>query len=454
MLLILTLMSSCNRRIGSGVVLWSNNESSIESGTIVQIYEESKIRQTYTIAPIGSKERIEIEQWRLHFYDRMQDAEDYRESYSPYFKSYAYSERQGLPIREEETTDSDRVYKLRDGQVIKVIGRANESVEVGNLGMGYWYHVLTEDGVSGYVFDAVLTVYSMNDTGRVIENARVTSDPLFDNFVDNVWRPSYFNDMITKNIIDLSLFKDIYGLKIDREKKEITLRLHDKNVTETYTEITQFGSKRYDFAGTSFRVTLVSEYVASVLYKYDGKDVNEAFNKLDENVGEIISNELARRDSLLADLIERGNVFESANYGSVNIIDGTGRFIWNGIERLIDRNIISSTSEPQGKIEFNHFPDTLIKNTYSGVITFNFFKGSQVNFLYSYTESGVSFIYVPDRYITNLIVTTDQFFDPILIYFEFAPSTPSTSSGTENTGTGNTGTEGSGTSDTESGGDA
>jgi len=424
-LLILTLLTSCNRRIGSGVVLWSNDDSPIESGTIVQIFEESKIRQTYSIAPVGSKEKIEMEQWRIQFYDKMQDAEDYAEAYSPYFKSFAYSDRQGLPIREAETTDSDRVYKLKEGQVIKVIGRADDEVQVGNLRPGYWYHVLTDDGVDGYVFDAVLTVFSMNDKGRVIENARETLDPLLDNFLDSVWRPSYFNDMITKDIIDLSSFKDIYALKIDKDKKEITLRLHDKNVTETYTEITQFGSKRYDFAETSFRVTLVSEYVASVLYQFEGKDVNEAFVRLDENVGEIVSEELARRDALLVELIERGKIFESANYGSINIIDGTGRFIWNDIERLIDRNIISSSSEPQGKIEFNHFPDTLIKNIYSGVITFNFFKGSQANFLYSYTETGVSFIFVPDRYIKNLIVTTDQFFDPIQIYFEFDPSSGS-----------------------------
>ena len=417
-LLILTILTSCNRKIGSGVVLWSADDSAIESGTVVHIYEESKIRQSYTFAPAGSKERIEMDQWRIQFYDKFKNAEKFSERYSPYMKSFAYSNRQGLPVREEETAESDRVYKLREGQEIKVIGRADEEVEIGRY-KGFWYNVLTEDGISGYVYDAFLTVFSMNDTGRVIENARDTSDPLLDIFLDNVWRPSYFNDMITKDIIDLSSFKDIYGLRIDRDKKEIIIRLNDKNVTETYTEITRFGSKRYDFEGTSVRVSLVSENVASILYKYDGKDINEAFVRLDENVNEIVSGELARRDALLTELLDRGEVFESAAYGSVSIIDGTGRFIWNNIERLIERKIISSNSEPQGKIEFNHFPDTLIKNIYSGVITFNFRNGSQANFLYSYTGTGVSFIFVPDRYIKNQIITTDQFFDPIQIYFEF-----------------------------------
>lgn len=428
-ILILTLLISCNRRIGSGVVLWSNDESLIESGTIVQIYEESKIRQTYSIAPIDSKERVEMEQWRVQFFDTMQDTKKYAENYSPYFKSFAYSERQGLPIREAETSDSTRVYKLKEGQEIKVIGRADESVKVGNLGMGYWYHVLTEDGISGYVFDAVLTVYSMNESERVIINAKEKLDPLLDNFLDNVWRPSYFNDMITKNIIDLSSFKDIYGLKIDREKKEITLRLQNKNITETYSNITRFGTKRYDFAGTSFRVTVVSESVASVLYKDNGKDINEVFVNLDVNIGDIISKELTRRNNLLKELIEHSSVFTSAAYGSISLIDESERFIWNGIERLVSRNIISPSSEPQGTIEFNHFPNTLIKNIYRGVITFNFRNGSEANFLYSYTDSGVSLLFVPDRYIKNLIITTDQFFDPIQIFFEFDSSPPSTGSG-------------------------
>ncbi|MBI9098952.1 MAG: SH3 domain-containing protein [Spirochaetaceae bacterium] len=428
-LLILITFTSCNRKIGSGVVLWAPEESAIESGSLVNIFEESKIRHTFTVARPGSKEKMEMDTWRILFFEKEPRAREYSKGYSPYVNSFAYSVKQGLPIREAETSESDRVYKLREGQEIKVIGRAEEPVEIGRF-TGYWYHVLTGDGVSGYVFDYYLTVFSLNDTGRVIENAKDTRDPLLDIFLNSTWRPSYYNDMITKNIIDLSSFKDSYALRIDREKKEITLRLHDKNITEYYTDITEFGSKRYDFEGTSFRVTLVSEKVASILYKHDGKDINEAFVRLDENVNEIVSAELARRNGLLQEFIDRGSVFKSENYGSVNIIDGTGRFIWNDIERLIDRKIISPQSEPLGKIEFNHFPDTLIKNIYSGVITFNFRNGSQTNFLYSYTRTGVSFIFVPQRYIKNLIVTTDQFFDPIQIYFEFDPSTPSTGSGT------------------------
>ncbi|MDA3811253.1 MAG: SH3 domain-containing protein [Spirochaetaceae bacterium] len=424
-LFVISFLTSCERKIGSGVLLWSSDENLVKSGVVVNIYEESRIKHTYTFAEPGSKEKYEMDTWRINFFNKIKEAEEFSERYAPYVTSFAYTERQGLPIRAAETTSSERVYKLRAGQVVKVFGRSDDAVEVGNLGMGYWYHVLTEDGVSGYVFDAVLTVYSLNDTGKVIENAKDTSDPLLDNFLDSTWRPSYYSDMITKEIIDLATFKDSFFLRIDKEKKEISVRMYDKNVTENYTDIIQFGSKRYDFEGTSFRVTLVSDRVASVLYKFEGKDVNESFVRLDENVNEIVSAELEKRKKMLTEFIDRGSVFKSANYGSVNIIDGTGRFIWNDIQRLIDENIISPGSEPMGNISFNHFPDSLIKNIYSGVITFSFRNGSEINFLYSFTETGVSFVYVHNRYIKNKIVTTDQFFDPIQIYFKFDPSTGS-----------------------------
>ncbi|MBB6481627.1 SH3 domain-containing protein [Spirochaeta isovalerica] len=419
-LLILMTLTSCNRKIGSGVVLWTPDETVLENGTVVNIYEESKIRHTYFVARPGEKETTEIDTWRIEFFEGLKEAEEYAEAYKPYINTYTYTERSGgLVVRDEPVVkQNNRVYKLRQGQEIKVIGRSEEPVPVGNLN-DYWYHILTGDGVAGYAYGATLVVYSMNDTGMVIENANDTTDTLLETFLNGVWRPTYYNDMITKNVIDLTRFKESFALKVDPEKKEITLRLQDRNITEKYTDITKFGAKRYDFEGTSFRVTLVSDSVASVFYKHDGKDVNEAFVRLSENVNEIVSAELERRKALLTELMEKGERFTSANYGSVNIIDDTGRFIWNNIEELINRNIISSQSEPQGRIEFSRFPDTLIKNTYKGVITFSFRNGSEANFLYSYTEKGVSFIYVPDRYIKNRIVTTDQFFDPVLIYFEF-----------------------------------
>ncbi len=414
-------LSSCNRKIGTGLILWTANENQIKNGSVVNIYEESKIRRTYLVVEAGSKEKVEIDTWRIKFFEKEKEAVEASKLYSPYFNSFAFSNKQGLPIRAEESTDSERVYKLREGQEIKVIGRSTDKVEIGRF-TGYWYNVLTDDGddgVMGYVFDYYLTVYSMNDQEKVIENARDNSDPRLDRFLANVWRPSYFNDMITKNNIDLSSFRDSYSFYIDPEKKEIHLRSNNKNIIEKYTEITRFGAKQYDFKGTSFRVTVVSEDFASVKYTYNSKDISEAYVIIEDNISEIVSGELARRDKLLKEFIEKGSIFNSNSYGSISL-DSSGVFTWNNIEELISQKIISSSSEPQGRVEFTKFLDSMIKNLYSGVITFNFRNGSSASFLYSYTDTGVNFIFVPERFIKNKIITTDQFFDPVWINFEFS----------------------------------
>jgi len=421
MLLILLSLTSCNRKIGVGVLLWTPDEEIMKNGSVVNIFEESRIRHTYTVALPGEKETTEVDKWRIQFFETLKEAQEHAEVYEPYINTYTYTERSGgLIVREEPVVkQGNRVYKLRQGQEIKVIGRGAEKEKVSNLPLDYWYQVLTGDGISGYAYGTTLVVYSLNDTGMVIENADDTTDPLLETFLSNVWRPSYYSDMIIKNMIDLTRFRESFGLRIDTDKKEITLRLQDKNITEQYTDITKFGAKRYDFAGTSFRVSLVSDSVASIFYKFEDKVINESFVRLSENVNEIISGEMERRQELLTELMEKGSKFTSTHYGSVNLIDDTGRFIWNDIERLISRKIISPQSEPQGRIEFSLFPNSLIKNIYRGVITFSFRNGSEANFLYSYTEKGVSFIYVPERDIKNRVVTTDQFFDPIQIYFEF-----------------------------------
>ena len=204
--------------------------------------------------------------------------------------------------------------------------------------------------------------------------------------------------MITKNIIDLSSFKESYALTIDTDKKEINLRTRSRQITGNYTEIIRFGAKQYDFEGTSFRVRLVSDRFASVQYTYEGKDISEAFVIIDENVNEIVSAEEARRDRQLKEFIGKGAVFSSSGYGSI-ILDSSGRFIWNNIQPLISQKRISPQSEPGGYVYFRNFPNSLIKNIYSGVITFSFRNGSTISFLYSFTESGVSFVFVPDKYI-------------------------------------------------------
>ena len=66
---------SCGpREIGYGLMLWSPNESMIQTGSIVPVYGESSITETYTIGAAQSKEHLEIPQWRLDFHRKRNEA--------------------------------------------------------------------------------------------------------------------------------------------------------------------------------------------------------------------------------------------------------------------------------------------------------------------------------------------------------------------------------------------
>ncbi len=421
-LCIIILFSSCQKRIGYGVILWSSDEEIIKSGSMVNIHAESQIRETYFVTEINSKEMVELDIFRVEFFKNKQNAQNYFEKYSPYSSTFTYSNREGsLPLRSDETTRSEIVYKLRQEQEIKVLGKAEEKVDLSKTLSGYWYQVLTEDGVKGFVFDYYLTVYSLMDSERIIENEKDDSDPILDNFLSTIWRPSYYNNMIVKEVVDLGTFKDSYAFRVNNKKKEITLRTKDRNITKNYTEIIPFGSKRYDFDGTSFRVIIISENQISLQYSVNGKDINEAYIAIEDNVSGIISAEYERRNSLLQEYIDKDAILSSNSYGAISI-EKSGNFTWENISALLSQNIISSNSEPFGRIRFNHFLNSSLKNKYAGVISFYFDKGSNISFLYSFTGTGVSFILVPEKYIEKHIVTTDQFYDQKWIYFDFVPS--------------------------------
>jgi hypothetical protein len=86
----------------------------------------------------------------------MPDLSDVYGEWAPYF---GVAEIQALPVREFMATDpsSSIVYRLREGERVKIIGRTPETVEVGGLN-DYWFEILTENGTRGYVFGYRLDV--------------------------------------------------------------------------------------------------------------------------------------------------------------------------------------------------------------------------------------------------------------------------------------------------------
>ncbi len=181
-------LSSCVRNIGYGLVLWAGEESPIHTGEILPVQQESKIQSTYLIRLPGTKELAEVPTWRMRLFATKEEALQGAEEYAPYQNMYAYSQRDGLPLREEADQEARRVYKLAEGQLVKILSRGEQQITIGNY-EDYWYLVLTEDGYQGYCFGYYLPVFSPSGDPKEEVEELMAQDPMLEALLGTDWRP-------------------------------------------------------------------------------------------------------------------------------------------------------------------------------------------------------------------------------------------------------------------------
>ena len=409
------LITGCGN-LGTAVVLWPPDDSRWEPGDLVTVKDESFLRNTYIVnLPEQRRLKEEIDQWRLRLFRRGREAAAWAAQMGEWRDVYAECLYQGLPMRSEPSNTSSRLFRFREGDFVKVLDREPGPVQVGNL-EGFWYRVLAEGGVEGYVFDYHLRVTRINGDEIEILNARDTDDPALDNFLAGPWRPKYFDDMVRDRRIDLNLFRTEYGLFPDPENQTLNLRLPDGSMSAQWTEIVPAGPNRYDFLDSGFRVTINSDSFVSVQYNIDGQEKFEAYVRPVGNIGSIIDDEISRRKSVLGRFIENGPIYASRAYGELAFLED-GRFTWSGKSSLISRGIISSETGNSGSLEFNHFVEAGIARSHEGVLSFRFDNGEAALFLYSFEEGGLRMLYVPDNAVDKGRVRTDQYFDPVRLFF-------------------------------------
>lgn len=409
------LLSGCGN-LGTGVVVWPPEESRWEPGSLVTVKDESLLRSTYIVnLPDQRRLKEEIDQWRIRLFRRRREAAVWAAEMGEWRNVYAESMFQGLPMRSEPSNTSDRVFRFREGDVAKVLGREPGPVPVGNL-EGFWYHVLADGGVEGYVFDYHLRVMRISGGTSEILNARNRADPDLENFLQGPWRPKYFDEMVRDGRIDLNLFKPAYGLFPDPDNRTLHLRLPDISHSAQWTEIVSAGPKRYDFLGAGFRITINSDFFVSVQYNIDGRERYEAYVRLGRGVNAVIADETARRRSVFNRFIENGPVYGSRAYGILSFLDGS-RFTWSGKSSLISRGIISLEAGPSGSVVFDSFMDSNTAASYDGVLTLRFDNGESARFLYVFEREGLRMLYVPPGSAVDGLVRTDQYLDPVQLFF-------------------------------------
>ncbi len=228
MLTALIFVVSCGSgRIGYGVLYWENEEVEYETADIIALMKESKIRKVYLIYDTDGKTKREIPVWSVRFFPDRAGAEDFMHAYRKWKHFYAYSEKRGLPVREDPKQESRTIYKLKENQVVKVVGR-NAQISKEGVYENYWYQILTHDGFLGYCFGEYLYVYETEEDPKEAAKKLQAKDALLDYVMAQDWRPQYYEEMIEERRFDLVKFRKDVGFFPHPLLKKMQLVL-DKN---------------------------------------------------------------------------------------------------------------------------------------------------------------------------------------------------------------------------------
>jgi len=422
--LILSFLSCSAKPIGYAVVLWDESEE-FETGELLEVMEESKIRKTYMVVAEGGKDLRDIELFRTRFFELKADADVFIRDYQPYFNQFAFSEKDGLPVREEAHQEAKRIYKLKVGQLVKVLKQETELVAIGSY-QDYWYRVLTDDGYEGFCFGYYLSGFESRGNPREEAQILMSQDPLLDKLLSETWRPEYFAEMIDKERIDLFRFRRDIGLFPAAGSMVIRLITTKYTINFTYKKIEKTGIGRYHFQSgdqqKDLRISIVRNDRIILSYYLAGRAVSVAYILLEENLEEIIEQERSRRLKMFNTITKRGRVLESSGYGNIRLLQGLS-FEWTNFGRL-GSQIFLKEVKGSGSVDFPFFLSAELAGEFNGIITFRFdeYQAEEgTSFLYKIDQNGIRMVFIRSEKIDDLEVGRTGL-SPLVLYFTFGRS--------------------------------
>ena len=370
------LVAACGPTpLGHGVVLWSDG-GALPAGAVILVLEESTIENRYMVRP-GAAERgaepVPLARWRVRVFPEPEQAAAFAARYAPFAASYGYAARNGLPVRGAASATADIVYKLRAGEVTKVLQRSAQPEQVG-VYENYWYEVLAADGTAGYTFGEFLPVFESRGDPQA-EAARLQAeDATLEHLLATVWRPDEFRAMVVTGRYDLNRFRAEYGLFPDPAGQVLRLVTAAGTREFAYESIERVGDGRYvlllEDTVNRLRLTLQSATRLAVTYADGARTVTRIFAALRSDVSELIAAERERRDQRYAKLLARGAVWRSTGYGAIEL-DAERGYRWRGFQALVP-GLVPAGLPGSGRLDFRYAPGEELAGRYDAVITFLF----------------------------------------------------------------------------------
>jgi len=405
LIFILLLLSCSSRGIGYGIILWPPEDSSLESADTVRIISESNIQESYIIVDPRTEENLSIKRWRVGFHNNDKDARTAAADYASFANTMPLSNRVGLPVRSQPDASSDRVYRLRKHEEMKVLSKATREVQVGEY-QGFWYEVLTQDGTRGYCFDRELTFYQEGERDSVL--AVQNTDPRLDDFFTRSYHPERFVHLIRRRTPALEALNPEFGLFPDDEQGVIRIISSKYRLSIEYSEIKEAGRNRFHFADSDLYITLETPEppVSSILahFKFESEELTARFIAVPD-LEDVIEKEKIRREEALQQIVEMGERFMSSAYGTIEIFPD-GSFNWTGKERLVPGTIKANFGDA-GTIRFDRYISPQLRRDYDGAGTFRFYGADPqqgISFLYKLEPQGIRFTMIPEDNVNDFMI--------------------------------------------------
>ena len=404
-------------------MLWSSEEPAIISGTVLPVYIRSNIDRVWVVGVPNDTRKIEIPLSQLEFVGSKKKAEARAREFAEYAKVYAENMQDGLPIRDGPDNGSRRVYRLRLGEIIKVMNVVEGNPPISTTGdplPGDWYLVLTNDGVRGYCFSYRLRFFDHLE-GTVLEAPvlrDIMPDPELEMVLSRTWSPEYYQQMINSRRINIPELEKNYRFDPGVDSGVARIYLPDMEMEFRYDAIYPDGDQAWRFEGTSLQMNLrTSTSLAVQFLDAAGLRRTLLFVSLSTDVYDLIIQETALRETQYMSVYNQGPVFTSSNYGTITLSEDGG-FTWTGYDLLVP-HIIPYESRGRGDVLMNLFISQSYTDRYTGAFTFRFIDvipNSDIYFMYMVDNQGLRLEVVPEYGIEGITVTRRSS-SPTVLYF-------------------------------------
>ncbi|MDR1802701.1 MAG: SH3 domain-containing protein, partial [Treponema sp.] len=277
-LLITVFLSSCTRTLGYGLLLWSAEDPPVPSGTVLPVYIRSNIDHVWVVGipkeyrAEGSKvDKFEVPLPKLELVGSSRRAQERAEEFAPYALSYAETLQDGLPIRENPDNGARRVYRLRLGEIVKILAPVEGIEAVGASGdplPGEWFRVLTENGTTGFCFSYRLKVFEHAGgvLAAVVSDQQDVDDPDLDRLLARRWSPESYGTMVNTRRYDLEELSYRWSFDPGQDTGIARINVRDLDLSFQYSTIRSTGTQSWRFEGTQLQMDLRSENTLAVQF--------------------------------------------------------------------------------------------------------------------------------------------------------------------------------------------